>query len=75
MRRGIQSMDMIYEGSTLNIIAASGYDAAAGLPGVGYCSRKSPQEIQEVKPGIRMGVYRELSTHLSLTRYSTRAWT
>ncbi len=75
MRRGIQSMDMIYEGSALNIIAASGYDATAGLPGVGYCSRTSRQEIEEVKPGVRMGVYRELSIHLSPTRYSTRAWT
>jgi len=75
MQRGIQSMDMIYECSTLNIIAGSGYDATAGLPGVTYCSRTSRQDIEEVKPGVRMGVYRELSVHLSLTRYSTRAWT
>lgn len=42
LQRVIQPMDMIYEGSTLNIIAASGYER------VGRTSKKPRQEFELV---------------------------
>src|ERR1700730_3910959 len=59
MFRGIQMMDQIYAGSTLNIIAASGDDANAGLPGVLPNSRKVQQHVVWVRCNIRIPVFRE----------------
>ena len=75
MQTGIGLMDIIYEGSTLNIIAAAGFDASAGLPGISYGSRSPSQRVEEVRPGVRMAVSREVGQHLSASRYSTRGWT
>lgn len=75
MQTGIGLMDIIYEGSTLNIIAAAGFDASAGLPGISYSSRSPSQQVEEVRPGVRMAVSREVGQHLSASRYSTRGWT
>lgn len=49
-------MDLIYAGSTLNIIAAAGFDASAALPGISNGSRNPFQQIEEVRPGVRMAV-------------------
>jgi len=75
MQKGIQLMDFIYEGSTLNIIAATGFDASAGLPGIHYGSRRMTQHVEEVFPGLNMAVYRALGVHLQASRYATRGWT
>lgn len=75
MERGIASMDAIYEGSYLNIIAASGFDANSGLPGVRYGSRRALQDVETVRPGVRLGVHRDLSLYLSASKYSSRGWT
>ncbi|KLO82040.1 tol protein [Fusarium fujikuroi] len=52
LERGINVMDLIYERSLLTIIAASGNDADAGLPGVRARSRPALKQTVEVKPGI-----------------------
>jgi hypothetical protein len=75
MQKGIQLMDFIYEGSTLNIIAATGFDASGGLPGVRYGSRRMTQHVEEVLPGLNMAVYQALGVHLKASRYATRGWT
>ncbi|KAF5676341.1 hypothetical protein FDENT_9510 [Fusarium denticulatum] len=75
LERGINVMDLIYERSLLTIIAASGNDADAGLPGVRARSRPSLKQTIEVKPGISLGLYMELSTLLSASPYSSRGWT
>ncbi len=52
LRDSIGSMDLIYGGATATIIAASGIDADAGLPGLRPGSRHADQIIEEIAPGI-----------------------
>ncbi|KAL5360047.1 heterokaryon incompatibility protein-domain-containing protein [Aspergillus floccosus] len=68
-------MDLVYRGATATIIAASGQDADAGLPGVHPNSRHAAQIIEEIAPGVRMTVLRELDEFLEISKYSTRGWT
>ncbi|KAF5236798.1 hypothetical protein FANTH_11119 [Fusarium anthophilum] len=75
LERGINVMDLIYERSLLTIIAASGNDADAGLPGVRARSRPALKQTIEVKPGISLGLYMEMSTLLNASPYSSRGWT
>ncbi|CCT76122.1 related to tol protein [Fusarium fujikuroi IMI 58289] len=75
LERGINVMDLIYERSLLTIIAASGNDADAGLPGVRARSRQALKQTVEVKPGISLGLYMDLSTLLKASSYSSRGWT
>jgi hypothetical protein len=75
MASGIQTMDLVYEMAIVTIIAASGSDAQAGLPGVRPHSRHSTQLIQEISPSVKMiGLY-ELDDYLKRSKYSSRAWT
>jgi Heterokaryon incompatibility protein (HET) len=48
--------DKIYAQAALTVVAASGHDANAGLPGVRKGSRTFRQEIEEIKPGLRLMV-------------------
>jgi hypothetical protein len=75
MQAGIQTMDIIYERALLTIIAASGIDANAGLPGVHPSSRRSNQVIETVHAGVRMTVTYELDDHLKYSKYTSRGWT
>ena len=74
MEQGIKAMDLIYSHSTLNIIAASGFDAGSGLPGVRFGSRL-PAQIQETVHGYTFISYRSVSSFLERSRYTTRGWT
>ncbi|KAH7351287.1 heterokaryon incompatibility protein-domain-containing protein [Rhexocercosporidium sp. MPI-PUGE-AT-0058] len=70
----IQQMDLIYKGSELTIIAASGLDENSGLPGVGTTSR-TPQ------PAVSIGNMSIISTMphphhtIKTSKWMTRAWT
>lgn len=75
MALSIPFMDMIYRGASVTIIAASGRDANSGLPGVQPGSRQAKQDVEEVVPGVKMVVLRELDEYLSASRYATRGWT
>lgn len=75
MMTGIQMMNTIYQQSALTLIAASGTDANHGLPGVRNESRKVMQTTCEVLPGIKLALFYEMETLLSMTKYNTRAWT
>jgi hypothetical protein len=75
MREGIRTMDLVYEGSYLTIVAASGAHANAGLPGVRRGSRIAGQCVEEVKPGVKVVVLRELDDYLFVSKYSSRGWT
>lgn len=48
--------DWVYARATLTVVAGSGKDANAGLPGVRKESRKFHQEIEEIKPGLHLMV-------------------
>jgi predicted metal-dependent phosphotriesterase family hydrolase len=73
--RGVKTMDIIYEASALTIIAATGTDAKAGLPGVQFNSRKVKQLVEEIDSGFNLMICQGLSRVLDESKYSTRGWT
>lgn len=73
--RGIQVMDLIYENALVTIVAASGYDANAGLPGVSPGTRLTVKESVEVVAGVELGYHIGLAHRLRCLPYSSRAWT
>ncbi|KAJ2987586.1 hypothetical protein NUW58_g4422 [Xylaria curta] len=69
----IQDMNLIYGGAELTIIAASGEDASAGLPGI----RETPRQTRRL---VRSGHYtfwmsRDISMSFRSSRWNTRGWT
>jgi hypothetical protein len=75
MASGIQTMDLVYEMAIVTIIAASGSDAQAGLPGVRPHYPHSTQLMQEISPSVKMTGLYELDDYLKRSKYSSRAWT
>ncbi|KAI0184390.1 heterokaryon incompatibility protein-domain-containing protein [Xylaria flabelliformis] len=75
MENGTGCMDLIYEFSTLTIVAAGGRDANAGLPSVNVGSRFPEEHIAEVVPGLRLAVYTHGDFRVEPTVYNSRAWT
>ncbi|KAK3352525.1 heterokaryon incompatibility protein-domain-containing protein [Lasiosphaeria hispida] len=76
LSQGVNVMDQIYEKATLTIVAASGHDANAGLPGVRIGSREAKKPFsREVLPGLSLGTYFGPDHLLSGSVYETRAWT
>lgn len=75
IKNGIAVMDLIYERAILTIIAASGGHANAGLPGVGSTRRSVSQQIELIKPGIRLACHLDLDNLLRHTVYNQRGWT
>lgn len=67
--------DWVYTRAALTIIAGSGKDANAGLPGVRKESRAFRQEIEEVKPGLRLMVSHLAEDYISTSQWDSRAWT
>ncbi|GAB1318460.1 Heterokaryon incompatibility domain-containing protein [Madurella fahalii] len=72
--RGVRIMDEIYERSWLTIVAASGHDANAGLPGVREGSRCRNTAIP-VTEDVSVGIFVPLDRLLNCSVYETRAWT
>ena len=68
-------MDKYYAMAILTIVAASGMDAYAGLPGVHPTPRKSTRLVREVLPGIRMTTMEDVDMVLRVSYYSRRGWT
>lgn len=60
MQNGIGVMDLIYERAALCITAVFGDSANAGLPGVSGGSRLVTNRIEQIKPGIKLTVYKDL---------------
>jgi hypothetical protein len=75
VRRGVQVMDQVYKRSYLTIIAACGYNASAGLPGMKPFSRKGSRIAFPITPNIKMGAYTDLKQLVPCTLYSIRGWT
>jgi hypothetical protein len=72
---GVEQMNSIYRGSYFTIVAASGADARAGLPGLPGHARKVNQATAEVGPGIAMMVRHSIDWHLERSVYNQRGWT
>ncbi|SPO04197.1 uncharacterized protein DNG_06880 [Cephalotrichum gorgonifer] len=72
---GIELMNSIYSGSYFTIIASSGADAAAGLPGITSSPRPVPQTIVQLRPGLNMTVTQSIDRELARSVYNQRGWT
>ena len=68
-------MDQYYATAVLTIVAASGTEAYAGLPGVHPTPRKSTRPVKQVLPGIWMTSMEDLDMFLRGSYYSRRGWT
>lgn len=71
----IPFMDLIYDRAFLTIVAATGQDSDAGLPGLRKGTRYETQEIEELKPGLRLVSPKHLADALEESYYETRGWT
>ncbi|KAH8708481.1 hypothetical protein GQ44DRAFT_628004, partial [Phaeosphaeriaceae sp. PMI808] len=74
VNEGIRMMNSIYSGSYFTIVAGSGLDANAGLPGVMGSTEGREQVIEEVAPGAQMTVLHGIDWHLSRSIYNERGW-
>jgi hypothetical protein len=72
LTNGIAAMDLIYEASILNIIAASGSDENRGLPGLDGSNRLESQPREKIRPGRYLAVLHELDDHLTYSFYGQR---
>ena len=71
----IRKMDLVYGNAYFTIIAASGKDAEAGLPGLQQKREGILQYVEELQPGLKVAVCEHLESHLLKSTYETRAWT
>jgi len=71
----ISKMDIVYGAAYLTIMAATGADANAGLPGLRPGTRKIPQPVEEVLPGLRLAYKTKHHDYISEAVYYKRAWT
>ncbi|KAH5673314.1 hypothetical protein HBI21_154190 [Parastagonospora nodorum] len=69
----IRSMDVIYGGAALTIIAASGTDAFSGLPGICRTVR-SPQKVLTIGD-IQFIISKSTREQVKSSRWNTRGWT
>ncbi|KAF8957040.1 heterokaryon incompatibility protein-domain-containing protein [Flammula alnicola] len=71
----ISKMDIVYGACFITIMAATGIDANAGLPGVRPGSRGQRQPIEEIMPGLRLSARTRYQYLVKDSPYYTRAWT
>ena len=73
LQMGIEDMLMIYDNALFTIVAAAGSDANADLPGVRPGTRDLMKQSENLGQGIRAVVIRSLDSHLTQSKYMTRA--
>jgi hypothetical protein len=71
----IPLMDSIYGNGFLTIVAGSGSDANAGLPGIRKGSRDRFQAVEEVMPGFRMMAPKHVFDAVNQSIWESRGWT
>ncbi|KAF2095083.1 HET-domain-containing protein [Rhizodiscina lignyota] len=75
LEESVAIMDAFYEMSYLTIVAASGSNAYAGLPGIPPTPRNPARLVREVVPGVDLTTITDMHTWLRQSKYATRAWT
>ncbi|KAF8972430.1 heterokaryon incompatibility protein-domain-containing protein [Flammula alnicola] len=70
----VSKMDIVYGASFITIIAATGVDANAGLPGVRPGTRGQRQCVEEIAPGFRLAFKEFYQNYIKDSVYYTRAW-
>jgi hypothetical protein len=71
----IQIMDLIYGNALFTIMAATGDNADAGLPGVRWGSRGRRQLTEQLSPGERLAWIPDWVASLATSAYESRGWT
>jgi hypothetical protein len=71
----ISKVDLVYAGAYLTIMAASGVDANAGLPGLRPGTRGITQPVEEVLPGLRLAFKPKYQDYLQGSVYFMNGWT
>ncbi|KAH6898046.1 heterokaryon incompatibility protein-domain-containing protein [Thelonectria olida] len=71
---GTEIMNSIYQGSYFAIIAGSGADADAGLPGVSG-PRNISQCLGQLNSKLKMAITHSIDWHLRRSVYNQRGWT
>ncbi|KAH8800501.1 heterokaryon incompatibility protein-domain-containing protein [Xylogone sp. PMI_703] len=71
----ISKMDLVYALAYVTIVAATGHDANAGLPGVRPGTQNYHQPIEELAPGFRLAFKPRAGDYLFDAVYETRGWT
>lgn len=75
LQQGILSMNMVYQGAYLTIIAANAPNANAGLPRVRRKKFQPTQHIEKIKPGMEFMLQRTMEGHLRDSVWASRGWT
>jgi hypothetical protein len=71
----ISKMDLVYGAAYLTIVAATGTDANAGLPGLRPGTRGITQPVEEISPGFRLAFKTRSEDYIRSSVYHTRGWT
>ncbi|KAF9481738.1 HET-domain-containing protein [Pholiota conissans] len=71
----ISKMDLVYGAAYLTIIAATGADSNAGLPGVRQGTRGVAQPVEEIAPDFRLVFKTRAEDYIRSSVYYTRGWT
>lgn len=71
----ISKMDLVYGAAFVTIVAATGDNADAGLPGVRPGTRGYRQPIEELIPGLRLAAKSASADYMKDSVYKTRGWT
>ena len=66
----IAKMDLVYSGAYLTILAATGTDAHAGLPGLWPGTRGIPQPVEEILPGLRLAFKPKYQDYINYAVYT-----
>jgi hypothetical protein len=68
-------MDIIYGASVLTIVAASGKDSNAGLPGVHLSNTRTTQTVGKIGDQLFVSIAGDLKDSFWKSKWSERAWT
>lgn len=71
----IPNMHLIYDRAFMTIVAGTGKNAEAGLPGLCANSRAHTQIVAEIFPGLRILCLNHDNDALDQSIYESRAWT
>ncbi|KDR71611.1 hypothetical protein GALMADRAFT_229571 [Galerina marginata CBS 339.88] len=71
----IAKMGLVYGASDITLIAATGINAQAGIPGLRPGTRGREQLIEEISPGCRLGAKTLWQNYIWTGVYFDRGWT
>lgn len=71
----ISNMDAVYGHAALTIVAASGIDAQAGLPGWRNSCSERQLFVKDIEPGLRLGVLPFFDRAIMESPHAKRGWT